>query len=62
MKRIAFSIMITVTIFMAIPIWGIVNDPINAMRANWEVYLLFLIIPYSVAVALLIYAKKRRRR
>lgn len=61
MKQVAYAIIITITIFMIIPIWGLINDPVAVLRSNLRVYLLFVIIPYSVAAILLVVSRKREK-
>ena len=60
MRRLAIAIIITVTIFMAIPLLGLVESPWTLLTEYWEFYLIFIIIPYAVAGLLLFLSKKSR--
>lgn len=59
MRQFAWAIIITVTIFTAIPLWGLLNNPIKMIKLHTTFYLFFIAIPYAIAIAMLIYSKKR---
>lgn len=61
MRRFAISIIVTTTIFMSMFIVGLVADP-SLVLAHWEVYLLFIFLPYAVAALLLFASSKSRHR
>jgi Na+/proline symporter len=61
MKQFAIGIIISTTIFMSIFIYGLFVDPIDSIKQNWEVYLIFVFFPYSVAALLLFFWKRARR-
>lgn len=60
MKRLAWSLLVTATIVMAIPLWGLFINPIGTLRSQGVGYILFILAPYTVAVAMLFFASKGR--
>ena len=58
MRQTAIGIIVVTTIFMIIPLIGLFDDPWGLIKKHWDVYLLFVVIPYGIAGALL-FASRR---
>jgi hypothetical protein len=59
-ERLAVALIMSPTILFCIPIWGALNHP-SLLIEHWDFYLLFLGIPYAVALALWLGARHSRR-
>jgi hypothetical protein len=47
---------------MFIPIYGLFDRPAYLINEYWDVYLLFVFLPYGIAGILLFFSSKKRRK
>lgn len=60
MKNIAYGIIGTVLIFMAIPIVGLISDPAEMLRLHWKFYTIAIIIPLLIAFFILLLPRSKK--
>ena len=61
MRSLALGLVITTTIFMIVPIIGLFYGAWELLAAHWDIYLLFVALPYSAA-GILFYASRKHGR
>jgi hypothetical protein len=61
-RRIAIGLAVSTTVFMAIPIFALISSAGKVISDNWDVYLLFMVFPYSVSALLFLISRKAKSK
>jgi len=62
MKGWGIGIIVSTTVFMSIFLLGFFDDPIYAVSRHWDIYAMFVLLPYLTGITLIYFGLKRARR
>ena len=62
MGNLGIGLIVATCFFMAIPIYALIVDPLDALRGAFSFYLMFVFGPLAAGAALVWLDLKRRRR
>jgi len=60
LRQLAFAIAMPITVFLIVPLWALIHDPMPVVR-DWQFFVPFIVLPYSLAIALLVLTTLRSR-
>lgn len=61
LSKIGWSIIITVSIFMIVPIYGFIDDPIMAWKSYSDLLIYLVVIPHIFGAAFIIIGMRSRK-